>query len=156
MVYKDYCAETYYQALDRAGVPADSDLRRTDQVYYPEDIREDPTALPPPIALPLPPLEQPLITQNPSQGLKYQQGLKKRKRTMWGSLGQKRRRRRRGRKRRRQRVKLMPIPPRTPLQLKIWCSRLKLLNPSPRLTPRKILINHRLRYRVLALFLRFL
>ena len=32
-------------------------------------------------------------------------------------------------------------------------SRLKLLNPSPRLTPRKILINHKLRYMVVALFL---
>ena len=69
MVYKDYCAETYYQALDRAGVPADSDLRRADQVYYPEDIREDPTALPPLIALPLPPPEQPLTTQGPFQGI---------------------------------------------------------------------------------------
>ena len=68
MVYKDYCAETYYQALDRAGVPADSDLRRTDQVYYPEDIREDPTALPPPAALPLRPPEQPPTIQDLSQG----------------------------------------------------------------------------------------
>ena len=73
---------------------------------------------------------------------------------MWGSLGQKRRWRRRWK--RRQRVKLMPIPPRTPLPLKTWYPRLKLLNPSPRLTRRKILINHKLRYRVLALFLRFL
>ena len=79
MVYKDYCAETYYQALDRAGVPADSDLRRTDQVYYPEDIREDPTALPPPIALPLPPLEQPLTTQDPSQGTEIPTGVSKEK-----------------------------------------------------------------------------
>ena len=61
VVCEDYCAETYYQALDWAGVPADSDLRRADQVYYPEDIREDPTALPPP--------EQPLTTQGPFQGI---------------------------------------------------------------------------------------
>ena len=69
VVYEDYCPETYYQALDWAGVPADSDLRRADQVYYPEDIREDPTALPSLIALPLPPPEQPLTTQGPFQGI---------------------------------------------------------------------------------------
>ena len=32
VVCRDYCTETYYQALDWAGVPADSDLRRVDQV----------------------------------------------------------------------------------------------------------------------------
>ena len=56
-VCRDYCAETYYNALDRAGVLADSDLRRIDKIYYLEDIREDPTALPLPVALPFPPLE---------------------------------------------------------------------------------------------------
>ena len=68
VVCRDYYAETYYQALVRAGVPADSDLRRADQVYYPEDIKENPTA-PPPAALPLPPLEQPLTTQDLSLGI---------------------------------------------------------------------------------------
>ena len=67
VVYRDYCAETYFQALNQAGVLADSDLRRTEQVYYLKDIREDLTALPPPAALPLPPPEQPLTTQDPSQ-----------------------------------------------------------------------------------------
>ena len=43
VVCRDYCAETYYKALDQAGVPADSDLRRADKVYYSKDIREDPT-----------------------------------------------------------------------------------------------------------------
>ena len=66
VVYRDYCAETYYNALDRTGVLVDSDLRKADKVYYPEDIREDPTTLPPLAALPLPPLEQPLNTQDPS------------------------------------------------------------------------------------------
>ena len=69
VVCKDYCAVTYYQALDRAGVPADSDLRIADKVYYLKDIREDPTALPPPSALPFPPPEQPLTTQDLSQGI---------------------------------------------------------------------------------------
>ena len=62
VVCRDYCAETYYKTLDRAGVPTDSNLRRADKVYYPEDIREDPTTLPPLTALPLPPPEQPLTT----------------------------------------------------------------------------------------------
>ena len=68
MVCRDYCAETYNQALDRAGVPADSNLRRADQVYYPEDIKEDTIAPPPPAALLPPPLEQSLTTQEHSQG----------------------------------------------------------------------------------------
>ena len=71
MVCRNYCAETYYRALDRAGVPADSDLRKADQVYYLEDIREDPTALPPP--------EQPLIIQDPSQGVEIPAGAPKEK-----------------------------------------------------------------------------
>ena len=57
VVCRGYCAETYNQALDRAGVLADSDLRRVDQVYYPEDLRENITAPPPPVALPLSPSE---------------------------------------------------------------------------------------------------
>ena len=77
VVCRDYCTETYYQALDRAGVPADFDLTRADQVYYPEDIREDPIAFPPPAALPLPPPEQPLTTQNPFQGIPGAQKEKK-------------------------------------------------------------------------------
>ena len=32
VICKDYCAETYYKALDQAGVPTDSDLRRVDKV----------------------------------------------------------------------------------------------------------------------------
>ena len=147
VVCRDYCAETYYKALNWVGVPADSDLRRVDKVYYLEDIREDPTVLPPPATLPLPPPEQPFTTQDPSQGIEIPVGFKKRKWVMWGSLGQTKRRRIKEFN-----ILLMPIPPRTPLQLEIWCPRLKLLNPSPRLTPKKILINRRPRYRVLALF----
>ena len=37
-------------------------------MYYLEDIKEDTIALPPPAALPLPPPEQSLTTQEPSQG----------------------------------------------------------------------------------------
>ena len=67
VVCGNYCAKTYYKALDLAGVPTDSNLRKADRVYYPKDIREDPTAFPPPAALSLPLLEQPFTTQDPSQ-----------------------------------------------------------------------------------------
>ena len=77
VVYRDYCVETYYEALDRAGVPTDSDLRKANKVYYPKDIREDPTAFPPPAALPLSPPEQPLTTQDPSQGIEIPTGAQK-------------------------------------------------------------------------------
>ena len=59
-VYREYCAEMYSQALDWAGIPTDSDLRRTDQMYYPEDLRENTTPPPPPATLPLPPPNKPL------------------------------------------------------------------------------------------------
>ena len=71
VVCRDYCTETYFQALDRAGIPVDSDLRRANQVYYPEDIREDPIALPPP--------EQPLTIQDPLQGTEMPTGVPKEK-----------------------------------------------------------------------------
>ena len=74
VVCRDYCAETYNQALDRAGVPTDSDLRRVDQVYYPEDIKEDTAAPPPHAALLPPPPEQSFTTQEHSQGVELPAG----------------------------------------------------------------------------------
>ena len=79
VVYRDYCAETYNKALDWAGVPADFDMRKTDKVYYLEDIREDPTALPPPAAPLIPPPNQPLNTQDPSQGIEIPTRVQKEK-----------------------------------------------------------------------------
>ena len=79
VVYKDQCAETYYNTLDQTGVLADSDLRKVDEVYYLEDIIEDPTALPPLAALPLPPPKQPLTTQDPSQGIEIPRRVQKEK-----------------------------------------------------------------------------
>ena len=79
VVCREYCAETYNQALDRARIPVDSELRRVDQVYYPEDIREDTTTPPPPAALPLPPPEQSLTTLEPSQGAELPAGAQKEK-----------------------------------------------------------------------------
>ena len=90
VVCKEYCAETYNQALDRAGIPADSDLRRVDQVYYPEDLRENTTAPPPPAALPLPPLEQSLTTQEPSKGAEVPTGAEKEKNGGSGGLSDRR------------------------------------------------------------------
>ena len=78
-VYRDYYAKTYKQALDRAGVPVDSDLRRANQVYYPEDIRKDITGPPPLATLPLPPPEQSLTTQEPPQGVEIPTGAQKEK-----------------------------------------------------------------------------
>ena len=60
-VCREYCAETYSQALDWAGIPADSNLRRTDQVYYLEDLRENPTPFPLPATIPLPPPNEPFL-----------------------------------------------------------------------------------------------
>ena len=78
-ICREYCAETYNQALDRAGIPTDSDLRRVDQVYYPKDLRENTTVPPPPTALPLPSLEQSLTTQEPARDTKVLAGVEKEK-----------------------------------------------------------------------------
>ena len=78
-VCREYCAETYNQALDRAGIPADSDLRRVDQVYYLEDLRENITVPPPLIAFPLPPPEQSLTTQEPTRDTEVLAGVEKEK-----------------------------------------------------------------------------
>ena len=79
VVYREYCVETYNQALDRVGILADSDLKRVDQVYYPEDLRENTAAPSPPAALPLPPPEQSLTTQELSRGAKLPAGAEKEK-----------------------------------------------------------------------------
>ena len=78
VVCREYCAETYNQALDRTGIPAYSDLRKVDQVYYPEDLRENTTAPPPPAALPPPP-EKSLTIPKLSQGAKAPVGAEKEK-----------------------------------------------------------------------------
>ena len=66
MVCRDYCTESWGVAMDRAGVPVDYELRRSKNVFFPEDIRETPSELPPHTALPLPPYEQLLIIQDSS------------------------------------------------------------------------------------------
>ena len=37
-VCKDYCAETWAEALNQAGVPADFELRRAESIFFSEDI----------------------------------------------------------------------------------------------------------------------
>ena len=62
-VCRDYCTVTWNEALNSAGVPADSELRRAENVYFPEHIKEIPTDLSL-TALPLPSLEQVPSTQD--------------------------------------------------------------------------------------------
>ena len=53
---RDYCTVTWMEALNSARVSADSELRKAENVYFPEHIREvlaDPSST----ALPLPPLK---------------------------------------------------------------------------------------------------
>ena len=42
-VCRDYCSMTWDTALNSAGVPTDSELRKAEKVFYPEHIREIPT-----------------------------------------------------------------------------------------------------------------
>ena len=48
-------------------------------MYYPEDLRENTTVPPPPTALPLPPPEQSLTTQEPSHDIEVLAGTEKEK-----------------------------------------------------------------------------
>ena len=40
VVCRDYCTESWGVAMDWAGVPTDSELRRADNIFFPEDIQE--------------------------------------------------------------------------------------------------------------------
>ena len=48
-VARDYCDITWGKALDAAGIPADSGLRRPESIYYDSDIRELPDSGSPPL-----------------------------------------------------------------------------------------------------------
>ena len=56
-VCRDYCTITWMEAFNSAGVFANSELWRAENVYFPKHIREVP-ADPPSTALPLPPSKQ--------------------------------------------------------------------------------------------------
>lgn len=65
-VCRDYYTKVWTKALNRAGVSVDSELRSARNIFFPKDIREFPTELPPPVTLPLPPPEQSLTIQDSS------------------------------------------------------------------------------------------
>jgi len=54
-VCRDYCTESWMEALNRAGISADSELRKTENMFFPKHIREIPVEDPISTALPLPP-----------------------------------------------------------------------------------------------------
>ena len=63
-VARDYCDVTWEKALDAAGVPADSSLRRPESVYYDLDIQPLSGSDPPPLEQPAPVSEAPATNQD--------------------------------------------------------------------------------------------
>ena len=64
-VATDYCNITWGKALDVAGVPADSNLRRPESIYYDSDIREISSSDSPPQEHPAKVSEVPITNQVP-------------------------------------------------------------------------------------------
>ena len=62
---RDYCDITWGKALDAAGIPADSSLRRPESIYYDSDIRELPGSGSPPQEQPAQVSEAPTADQAP-------------------------------------------------------------------------------------------
>ena len=52
IICRDYITMSWGVALDRAAVPADSDLRKVENIFFPEDILEIPDSVPPEEPLP--------------------------------------------------------------------------------------------------------
>jgi len=63
---RDYCTESWAVALDRAGVPADSELKRAKNIFFPKNIREISNTVPSP--------EQPPTTQAPPPSAEVSKG----------------------------------------------------------------------------------
>ena len=64
VVCRDYCTESWGVAMDRAGVPADFELKRAESIFFPVDILEIPDTIPsteqlPPTQTPLADVEVP-------------------------------------------------------------------------------------------------
>ena len=57
VVCRDYITKSWGVAMDWVEVPADSKLRRVENIFYPEDIRKTSSMIPP--------TKQPLISQAP-------------------------------------------------------------------------------------------
>ena len=64
-VARDYCDITWGKALDAAGIPIDSSLRRPESIYYDSDIRELPSSYSPPLEQPAQVSEAPTTDQAP-------------------------------------------------------------------------------------------
>ena len=64
-VARDYCDITWGKALDVAGIPADSSLRRPKSIYYDSDICELPSSGSPPLEQPTQMFEAPTADQAP-------------------------------------------------------------------------------------------
>ena len=62
-VCRDYCKEVWLEALNLAGVLADSEWREARNIYYPSDIREFLADLPSSPTLAPVLIEQPLTTE---------------------------------------------------------------------------------------------
>ena len=62
-VARDYCDITWEKALNAAGVPADSSLRRPESIYYDPDIQALPGSDSPPPEQPAPVSEAPVTNQ---------------------------------------------------------------------------------------------
>ena len=62
-IARDYCDITWGKALDAAGVPADSSLKRPESIYYDSDIQEFPGSDSPPPKQPAPVSEVPATNQ---------------------------------------------------------------------------------------------
>ena len=63
VIARDYCDITWEKALDAAGVPVDSSLRRLESVYYDPDIQALPGSDSPPPEQPAPVSEVPATNQ---------------------------------------------------------------------------------------------
>ena len=63
-VARDYCDVTWEKALNAAGVPTDSSLRRPESVYYDPDIQPLSGSDPPPPEQPAPVSEAPVTNQD--------------------------------------------------------------------------------------------
>ena len=64
-VARDYCDITWGKALDAAGIPADSSLKRPESIYYDSDIRELPGPGSPPLEQSAQVSEAPIVDQVP-------------------------------------------------------------------------------------------
>ena len=64
-VYRDYYAKVWAESPNRAGVPTNFELRRAENIYFLEDIREVIKMLPPSIADPFPTSKQLSTIQAP-------------------------------------------------------------------------------------------